>query len=296
VARREDLIDALNRRAAFPRHGTLIDREGHTHLVFPVEQATSSVLVPRRDAPPSLAGTGWLRVAAFRQTLFKVLVILDELAAHERAILMAPPLDDGPPEIWTEAIAAQQRMGLSVEIFFIFFRMLADRLALALSYVVLDEPTSGWTDYPRLLKSAASADRRLVLPDDEAAAFYAAVLEHRGWFELLRKPGGGGKGIRDAILHRPIATQLSMEVADTGETTRLTMTLMSASNDVPTIDVFAAVSEVVGGLSRLLSALPCALWSRRAFILRDLTVTYPKPTPHGLQYFPVLADLRDPQT
>jgi hypothetical protein len=259
-----------------------------------MDVALAAILVPGTDR--ELTDKTWLRVAAFRQTLFKILFILDEVARREHDVLSRPmgglTGDRATEEDWLNAVHAQSEVGFYTEAFFIYFRVLADRFAEAFAYAV-QERHKPWENYRALLKKASDPSSWPSLRfADGGARVFEVVRSHSAWFHLLTHPSGGHRGIRDAILHQPLQIQLSASLDESGRTTGVFLHAISLAPDAPQIDLFATIFEIVTGFCSLLSALPIEVWDGRDhFIERDLVLDYVGDRPAALRFFPVIADL-----
>jgi hypothetical protein len=283
-------IEQLAERAAFPGHGYFSDRDGDKHLVLPIERALASV----RVLTPPVEHLGGRRIArglGFRDGLMRLLFILDEVALREEAILAAPRVAERAD--WFEALAAQEEIGFFVESFVIYFRALADRFAATFAHLIAEQPGSSWEDYGALLKRAESSRPPPLKMPDGGDAIYQAVVAHRDWFDLLRHPKGGHKGLRDAILHMPVRTQLQMHKDDANDErySGIGIYLTPRRRGEPPVELLSASTQIVAGFCAMCDAFPVELWTPSEFTNPDLIIHYGSEPGSAMKFFPSVAPL-----
>jgi hypothetical protein len=153
-----------------------------------------------------------------------------------------------------------------LELFYVYFRMLADRLCVTLGYVASSQPGAWPPEYRSIVNADVAQLRRWKTFDPKG--LHEALQAHRSWFDLLTTHGN--EGVRDAIVHTlahpMVVTQLD------GLEKRVTVWRETTTGHEER-DLLALVHEVVNDFCRCLNSLPPALWENQRFLGTDLVLS-----------------------
>lgn len=264
----EEVLYRLNHECKFPNHGWIADSDNCVYLVFPILRALGITV----EGTPKFPARTEFRMRFF-ELLFreKILLILGQIARAEKTLLRYPSLDGLPAEDAQKVDYAQKFLPIWVDSIYIYFRMLADRLASALVPLVSKSGRQIPSQYDKLLKKSEDQAINNYEWKVNGDTFMSAIRENSSWFSILTSPQGGGKGIRDAILHRLADTAVIREVDPKGHTRRVMLNFQSIESDVPTeIDILSTITEIIEGFCKFLSGLPLDLWEEKQFNMLDI--------------------------
>jgi|GEM_PF-3640500 len=265
--------------AKYPRHGWAVNSQDvrllwlpmanmlafwNPHLIRQAKgiESSSSHLVPSQP---------------FRQTLLKLVVALRELHQLCRETSLVETLSPAN-------VTAEQRhvlhhgaemAPLFVDLSFVYLRVLADRFVDATRPLLFQHFTSAPREYKKMREflrdksRVAGAD-----PIVDVNLLAQAFDSHSSWFDVLRQPGGGGKGIRDAMEHRPVITNVGHRQVE-GERPELVIHLHGFANDV------TFKQELTSTLRECLRDM-CQLWTDVSLLINS------RPTYDRRDWFPVV--------
>jgi hypothetical protein len=236
--------------------------------VFPFIRAVWERM-PRPIGQPLLPGGRPLRIkdlrgmGYFQGHFWKVMTVLDHVAADE-ATLLAGAREGSSVDEYAPYLSAHDTLPIWLDIFYVYFRILANRLGADLGFLTSEQP-GGWpkSNFRDLVNADVDKLRRWKARDAEALA--QALKANRRWFDQLTSEGH--KGARDAIvkvLARPV---ISIRTGDDG--VRSVVVWRETPKGYEERDLLALVPEVLAGFCSMLSAFPAGLWNRQRFEARD---------------------------
>jgi hypothetical protein len=218
------------------------------------------------------------KMGYFQRHFWKVMTVLDHIAADETVLVRGA--EDQLAERSPEYGAAMGTLPVWLDLFYVYFRILADRFCVELGNLASEQP-GGWPrNFRKLVNADAATLRRLKAADAETLA--QALRANREWFDHLTSEGH--RGARDAIVHLLADPVVQVRTEDG---VRSVAVLRETPRGYEERDLLALVSEVVTGLCSMLGALPADLWNRERFEGRDL-VRSDGPWPAVERFFPLV--------
>jgi len=295
------LLEEIRREVKFPRHGWASDTDHCIYLVFPILRATWELSPfelafrrPTSSIPFSLFRDS-LRMGYFQSMLFRILQVLGGIARAERLILSDANRNGAPIEEYGLVLEAKQLLPIWLDCFYFYFRILADRLTVALAPLVSTTPMSIFRKYRELLKEAESPskDWHSKVNTDH---FLRAIRENSDWYRNLVGPvydtGRNKKGVRDSIAHSLADTEIIEGLGPSGKKIIQVRFCVTGDSDsgviVPDIDILSTVTSVIRGFCDCLSSLPAEIWQERNFSVTDLAFRAEDNWPAVTRFFPSL--------
>ncbi len=282
--KREEILKKLTADVQFPRHGWIEDDNRSVYLVFPILRATYERAEASPEAP--LLVRDFVRMGHFQRLLFKIIVVLTEINRAEQLLLSDKDKDGASIEEFVPVLHAQELLPIWIDCFYIYFRMLADRLTVALGSLASKAPRSFPERY-KVLWNDAISDK---VPDYkwkiDGNAFMLNVKQHSDWYKALVGMESE-KGIRDRIIHTLTEPQV-IRVLDKDSRTRKIEVHLEGDAIVPKTDLLLSISNVLEGFCKFLSLLPREIWQERKFMMRDLCMTETVTSPTVKRFFPII--------
>lgn len=131
----ENLLSDLKQNVEFPRHGWAVDDDNCIYLLFPILRAVWEIqqgFIEGTLTTP-LKVRDFDRMGGFQGLLFKRMIpILGKIARAEELILSGADRNGAPIEEWMPVKEAEDYLPIWVECFYIYFKVLADYLVVAL--------------------------------------------------------------------------------------------------------------------------------------------------------------------
>ncbi len=196
----------------YPRHGWALNSQGARLLWFPIRGLMwdSNIIREAKNAPV-LAGFDRQRVLAFNQTISNLAVTLREIGKLTREGLPSPfeTQDTEQHERWTRA---NELLPVHVEGAILILRRLADLLVNAIGPVLFERPgavTPKFKDLHKALWDEKEISKLRLICDPKTLR--DAFIRHSSWFDTLRHPEGGHKGVRDAVEHDSVRMDLTVQ-------------------------------------------------------------------------------------
>lgn len=273
----DEVLGNLRHETRFPCHGWAKDADNCIYLVFPFLRA----IWERSESSPSvpLAVRDFVRMGYFQRCLFRILQVLGKIARSEELILSGEDREGAPMEDYLPVLEAEESLPIWIDCFYIYFRLLADRLTVALAPLVSRAPRSFPAQYKTLLDTANAGP----LPSEwklkvNADRFQRAISENSEWYYMLvGEKGATKKGIRDTVMHR-LVEQVVVKEIDDDRSKGIRVCFEGVEKDVPDIDILSSIPKVIKSFCEVLSALPSEVWEDQNFHIADLTFRAPGGT------------------
>lgn len=263
----QQTLDRLQKSGRFPAHGWVTGPKGETCLVFPILRCfrTFEEGVTIKEA----------RIRGFfREMFLRILTVLRHITDTEAAVRGQWPEDGTSIEEYAKWREAFDLLPMYVELFFGYFRLLADRFTIAIAPTVSRSPQSFPKEYKALLKAARNGVPLEWGWNGDPAAFLHAVQTHAEWFELLVGPiGECPKGIRDTLNHRLVAISNAL-IGDHPRDSFVSLHFDGIGSDIPRVELLSAVGAVTSSFSRFLSAMPADLWRPQNYERGDFAMIW----------------------
>ena len=288
----EELLAQIKSRKSFPSHGWATDSDNCIYLVFPILRAIWELSETPSSVPLNVID--FVNMSYFQRSFSRILQVAGKIARAEELLLSGAARNGVSVEEWAPVAEAEEMLPIWVECFYMYFRVMADRLAVALGPLVLagKAHASFPTEYKTLLKYAEAGDvpREWKMKVD-ASTFFRAIKDNRKWYQMLVGPiNGKKKGIRDTIIHRLVQSIVVTEIDEKDTPKKICVRFERAKSDIPDIDILSGISDVISSFCDCLSALPNELWQQREFHVADLTFRAPGGSwPAATRFFPKLA-------
>ena len=261
---------------SFPQHGWALNSKGRKLLWLPIMNVMVNVEeVRQKRGIAELLNKTVAHADHFIQTLAKLAICLRELGKIDRT---SSQFLNTRPEVWTEENHRQLKQatelaGVFIESAYSYLRRLADQFAVAIRPAIFRKPDRIPPDFLKL--------RKLVLNDVRLAKEEALVDRRRlqelfrqqtSWFDKLRHPSGGDKGLRDAFehgqwslmvgWHSPMRDGLSMDA----HLEKFGYVTNDGQRILPQPDPDLHEYEFIGTLKKLMAQL-CVFYSRTCQII-----------------------------
>lgn len=193
----------------------------------------------------------------FQSQFWRVVKILSQVAADE-AVILKGTRDEAPLEEYLPYLAAEDRLPMWVDFFYISFRMLAERFCVTLG-TLANAQTGTWPKFKELMKADLQMFHHWKVSDAES--LHEALRANRDWFDLLTTVDN--KGARDAIIHTLGEPKVVTATQDDG--TRSVIIWRETPTGYEDRDLIALIPEIVGGFCSMLFVPTDESVGQRAF-------------------------------
>lgn len=230
-------IASIDQVARYPRHGWAVNSQGVKLLWLPITNVLAfwNPSLVRRSKGVENLNEHLVSTQPFEGTLQKLIIALRELHRHSREATEIPDID-------LNALTKDQQRAstdtafivpLFVDVSLMYLRILADHFVDASRTVLFEKFGSAPTHYKGMRPFLRDAKRLAhARPIVDQGQLRKAFDEHSAWFDTIRHPQGGSRGLRDALEHHPVITQVSFrQVA--GESPELLAHLITLGATTP---------------------------------------------------------------
>jgi hypothetical protein len=284
-AEAHEVLSQLNQQAQFPKHGWARGANGGTYFVFPFIRAIWDW--SETEAAKRLPVREQYKPYYFNDIFSKLRKVIEEIERLEALALRNMDLTNGSIDSILSLSYAQDHLPIWIDMFYIYTRILAERMMAPLRLIATNEPKSFPHEFKSLLKQASKGNIPIEWDMKGNNSEWTNVFNNKvEWYRVLRRDEYGKGGLRDTLVH-DLVTQVVMTSWNDDGTKGISVKFESANNNAPDVDLFSNIRTIIEGLCEFLSSLPSEVWTNRTFQPRDLIIHVPaQDYPALTRFFP----------